>query len=116
MPFEERNAMEQRNEFIDRCISKRETISELCEWFGISRKTGYKWIKRYDGGGRGGLVDLSRAPRHHPQQIEAERAAAIIRARQQHPSWGARKLLRFLKDQTPEQTWPAASSLGELLK
>src|ERR1700731_1608618 len=107
MPFEERNAMEQRNKFIDRWISKRESMTELCAWFGISRKTGYKWIERYDGGGREGLVERSRAPRHHPQQIEAERAATIIAARQQHPSWGARKLRRFLSDQKPEQTWPA---------
>jgi transposase InsO family protein len=116
MPFEERNAVELRNEFIDRWISERETITELCEWFGISRKTGYKWIERYDGGGREGLADRSRAPHHHPQQMEAESAAAILAARQQYPSWGARKLRKLLGDQKPEQAWPAASSIGELLK
>jgi putative transposase len=116
MPFEERNAMEGRNEFIDRWSGKQETIKDLCEWFGISRKTGYKWIHRYDEGGREALADRSRAPHHHPQQIETKRAAAIIGARQQHPSWGARKLLNLLEEQKPLQNWPAASSIGELLK
>ena len=108
--------MEGRNEFIDRWSGKQETIKDLCEWFGISRKTGYKWIHRYDEGGREALADRSRAPHHHPQQIETKRAAAIIGARQQHPSWGARKLLNLLEEQKPSQNWPAASSIGELLK
>ncbi len=108
--------MERRNEFIDRWINEEESITELCEWFGVSRKTGYKWIERYDGGGRAGLEDQSRAPHHHPQQIGSEREEAILAARRRHPSWGARKLRRLLEDQNPEQSWPAASSMGELLK
>src|SRR5713226_4239189 len=116
MPWEERNALERRNEFIDRWLAEQERFSELCESFGISRKTGYKWIERYDQGGRGALADRSRAPQRHPQEIGEQTAARIIAARQQHPSWGARKLRKVLRDEKPEQTWPAASSIGELLK
>ena len=108
--------MEGRNEFIDRWRRKQESIKDLCEWFKISRKTGYKWINRYDEGGREALADRSRAPQHHPQQIEAKTESAIISARQQHPSWGARKLRSLLEEQKPLQNWPAASSIGELLK
>jgi transposase len=63
MPCEERNAVERRNEFIDRWINEEESITELCEWFGVSRRTGYEWIERYDGGGRVGRVDQSRLQR-----------------------------------------------------
>ena len=61
-------------------------------------------------------MDRSRAPHHSPQAIDEETAATIVAERQNRPTWGARKILQSLKRQQPDEAWPAASSIGELLK
>lgn len=116
MPWEEKDALQQRNEFIDAWLRKEYGVAELCRRFGISRKTGYKWLERYDGGGRAGLEDGSRAPHHPAHGVGQEIARAIVAARQQHPTWGARKIRELLRRENAQQRWPAASSIGELLK
>lgn len=108
--------MEQRNAFITEWCKGEHSISELCRIFEISRKTGYKWLERFDLRGRAGLGDGSRAPHHSPQAINAERAAAIVVERQTHPTWGARKIVQSLMRKHPQEQWPAASSVGDLLK
>ena len=108
--------MDQRNEFITAWLRREQSLAELCRAFSISRKTGYKWVERFDEHGRAGLADRSRAPQHSPQAIEKAAADAIIAAREKYPHWGARKLRLWLQQQKPTTTWPAASSMGELLK
>jgi putative transposase len=108
--------LEQRNEFISAWLKREKPIAELSREYEISRKTAYKWVERFSQNGRAGLSERSRAPHHSPQAIGSEVAAAIIGERQKHPSWGARKILESLKREHPEQDWPAASSMGELLK
>jgi transposase InsO family protein len=108
--------LQQREEFIDTWLSRGRSFTELCAFFGISRKTGYKWIERYDGGGRPALEDRSRAPQECPHAIGEAVAEAIVGARQQHPTWGPRKLRKALERDNPKQCWPAASSIGQLLK
>jgi transposase InsO family protein len=108
--------LDERNEFITTWLRREESLVELCRRFGISRKTGYKWIERFDENGRAGLENLSRAPRHSPQAIGRPVAAAIVAAREKYPNWGARKLRLWLQRQQPGTNWPAASSIGELLK
>jgi transposase InsO family protein len=92
------------------------TMRELCERYGISRKTGYKWVERFEVEGVAGLQERSRAPQHCPHRIEPRVARALIEARRQHPSWGPRKLLVWLADRRPELALPAASTAGDLLK
>jgi len=116
MPWHERNALDQRNEFIREWLERERPVAELSRIYGVSRKTAYKWLERFRQSGRAGLADRSRAPHHSPQAIDEETAAAIVAARQKHPTWGARKILQSLKRQQPEEAWPAASSIGELLK
>ena len=70
---------------------------DLCERYGVSRKTGYKWIARYEREGLDGLRERSRAPHHCPHRIAADVAAAICAGRQQHPSWGPDKISRVLQ-------------------
>jgi putative transposase len=108
--------LDQRNEFITAWLRREQSLAELCRAFSISRKTGYKWVERFDEHGRAGLLDRSRAPQHSPQAIEKAAADAIIAAREKYPHWGARKLRLWLQQQKPTTTWPAASSMGELLK
>jgi len=116
MPWKESNAMEQRNAFITEWCKGEHSITELSRIFEISRKTAYKWLERFEHTGRAGLGDGSRAPHHSPQGISRERAAAIVAERQTHPTWGARKIVQSLMRKHPKEEWPAASSVGDLLK
>jgi len=116
MPWKESNAMEQRNAFITEWSKGGRSITELSGIFEISRKTAYKWLERYELNGRTGLADGSRAPHQSPQAISIEKAAVIVAERQAHPNWGARKILQSLMRKQPKKSWPAASSIGDLLK
>jgi transposase InsO family protein len=116
MPWQERNALEHRNEFITAWLKRERSLTYLSREYGISRKTAYKWIDRFEAEGRAGMQERSRAPKSSPQTIDQTMAAAIIKERQKYPTWGARKLRLSLQRQQPEEAWPAASSIGELLK
>lgn len=116
MPWLETAPVEERIQFITDALSDRFTMSELCARYGVSRRTGYKWLARYEEEGRRGLRDRSRAPHHCPHRIEAEIAERICALRRQHPYWGARKLLRILATRHPRVgDWPAASTAADLL-
>lgn len=70
--------MNERVKFIARYLQKDEPFSALCELAGVSRKTGYKWVARYEGGGVIALVDRSRAPQSHPHAVPAEIIGARV--------------------------------------
>jgi transposase InsO family protein len=88
----------------------------LCEDAGISRKTGYKWVERYEHGGVAALVDRSRAPRSHPHAVPAAVVEAIVALRRRHPRWGPRKLLAILRRREPSRLWPVPSTVGDILR
>ncbi len=115
MPWLETSPMEQRERFIDDHRLDLYTMTELCERYDISRKTGYTWLDRFDEAGRQGLGDRSRAPHHCPHRISDEIARLICDARRQHPSWGPDKLLDWLEPRHPDRDWPAVSTAGDLL-
>jgi putative transposase len=115
MPWLETAPMEQRERFIRDERLALYTMTELCERYGISRKTGYKWLERFDAGGRAALSDQSRAPHQCPHRIADDVALLICAARRQHPTWGAGKLLPWLKPRHPALEWPATSTAGDLL-
>ena len=115
MPWTETAPMEQREHFIrDRRLALY-TMTELCARYGVSRKTGYKWLARFEDGGRQGLRDQSRAPHQCPHRIAADVARLICDARRQHPTWGPRKLLDWLAPRHPQLVLPAISTAGDLL-
>lgn len=105
-----------RVKFIADLSSYQYAMAELCEKHGISRKTGYKWAERFAREGVEGLKDRSRAPKHHPHQMAGEVKDRLLELRQKHPSWGPRKLLAWLEKHEPDQVWPAASTVGDLLR
>jgi transposase InsO family protein len=82
---------EQRQEFCQLARRADANISELCRRFSISRKTGYKWLRRADMG------DLSRRPLSSPVRTPAQVEARVIELRNQHPAWGGRKIAHVLK-------------------
>lgn len=92
-----------------------ETITALGEIYGVSRKTIYKWLGRFEEAGVAGLAERSRAPHRRPQQVSDELTARIVAARQRW-KWGPRKLLAKLRQAHPEVAWPAASTVSELLR
>ena len=116
MPWQETDPVDQRSRFIDAYLAGGFSFTELCERAQVSRKTGYKWLARYDAEGRAGLGDRSRAPHHCPHRIEAAVAALILSARRKHPDWGPGKLLDWLAPRHPDIEWPAVSTAGDLLK
>lgn len=116
MPWRETEPMHERLRFIEEFLSGLYTTSELCERFGVSRKTGYKWRDRFLAEGRAGLVDRSHAPHHCPHKLAPRIAEAIVGARTKHPHWGPRKLLDWLRPRRPELELPVPSTAGELLR
>src|SRR5947208_9272377 len=110
MPGLETAPMEQRERFVRDHQLALYTMGELSARYGISRKTGYKWLDRFDQGGREGLGDRSRAPRRCPHKISDEVATLICEARRRHPSWGPDRLLDGLGPRHP-----AISTAGDLL-
>jgi transposase InsO family protein len=116
MPWRKTKPMNERVKFIAGYLEGEATFTELCEQFEVSRKTGYKWVERYDAGGVRALVDRSRAPRSHPQAVADTVVAAIVAARRKHPRWGPKKLLVVVRRQQPELVLPVASTVGDILR
>lgn len=118
MPWLETEPMEQREHFITDDRTGLYTRAELCDRYGVSRKTGYKWIRRYEEEGRRGLKDRSHAPHTCPHRISEDVAELLYGARRAHPDWGPGKLLDWLVPRHPEideAQWPAPSTAGDLL-
>jgi len=114
MPWKETCPMSERLNFVNDWLTRRGSVSGLCGVYGISRKTGCKWIARFKQHGKGGLQDSSRACRSHPNATDAATSALIIAARQAHPTWGPRKLRDWLSRRHSDL--PAASTMGDILK
>ena len=93
-----------------------ESMTELCHKFGISRETGYVWLRRYQQTGVAGLCELNRAAHRHANQTPKDIEEMILELRQTHMRWGPRKLKRILERDKPGRTWPASSTIGSLLK
>ena len=96
MPFRERTRVMLREEFA-RLAADDANFSALCRRFGITRRTGYRWLGRYEAGGVPGLVDRSRRPHTSPRQTPPALEHAIITLRGEHPTWGGRKLAARLR-------------------
>lgn len=116
MPWKETSAVEERTRFVLDLKTGLYTMTELCEQYGVSRPTGYKWTRRYAEVGLKGLEDLSRAPRSCPHRSDEKVVEKLIEARKKHPHWGPVTLRDYLLRKQPELVLPAPSTIGELLK
>jgi putative transposase len=115
MPWLETDPMEQRQQFIRDYQLGLFSMTELCQRYQISRKTGYECVTRYEDFGRQGLAPRSRAPHHCPHRVAAPIADLLCATRRQHPDWGAGKLLAYLAPRHPAIRWPAASTAHDVL-
>ena len=116
MPFKETCVLDETVRFVMACLEGEDSMTALCHRFGISRQWGYELVRRYRDRGPAGLEARSRAPHRPGQAMAAEIADAIIAVRCAHPSWGPKKLRAVLLRRAPQTAWPAASSMGDLLR
>jgi putative transposase len=116
MPWKETCVMEERMRFVVECLEGEVSKADLCRIYGISRPTGDKWLMRYAEIGVEGLADRSRAPGHHPNEVSEATEAAIVALRQTRIHWGPKKLRVVLTREKPGRVWPAASTIGVILK
>ena len=114
MPWKEQTTMSQRQEFVQAAMKENANIRGLCREYGITPRTGYKWIKRYQEHGESGLYDHSRRPKHSPNQSKLEVEEAVLRVRSTHPAWGGRKI-RWKLAQEGMHSVPAASTITAIL-
>ena len=106
--------MDERLRFVARLLEGH-TMSQACREFGISRPTGYKIFNRYKDIGYQGLLDRSRRPYRHANQLPFQIESAIVRLRNEHPSWGAAKIREKLLRAFPMVPAPAKSTVHAVL-
>jgi len=115
MPWLEVNTMTLRREFVMLAQQEVCNISGLCEFFGISRKTGYKWLNRFDEYGDAGLNNRSRKPLSSPFKSPESIEDVIVALRDLHPAWGGRKIKSRLEELGHSDV-PAASTITGILR
>ena len=114
MPWKVCEPMDERLKFVARLLDG-EKMAGLCRDFGISRKTGYKIISRYNSCGLEGLSDRSRRPYRHANQLPVQIETQIVRLKQDKPNWGAPKIRERLARLYPELHTPAISTVHAIL-
>jgi len=107
--------MEERIRFILAVEQGDYSVAELCRQYGISRKTGYKWIRRYRADGLEGMRERSRRPLHCPHKTSQQWVDRIIQEKLKHPRWGPKKIRVILQDRGRAEPVPAASTIGHIL-
>jgi putative transposase len=107
--------MEERMKFLAR-LKQGERMSDLCNEFGISRKTGYKFVERFERLSVVGLVDQKRTPIRSPQQTSSETEELIIELKREHPTWGPRKILAVLEAKHTGIRFPVHSTVSRIFE
>jgi transposase InsO family protein len=115
MPWKETSVLEERMRFMAAWKTGHWEMAALCRNFGISRKTGYKLVERFEAEGVDGLKDRSRAPHRCPHMVDELTVQKVLRARRRW-GWGPKKLLGVLQEEYPDLSLPARSTIGEILK
>jgi putative transposase len=116
MPWREGSVMDERVQFVGEWLVGEVSRTELCERYGISRRTGYKWLSRYVAEGPAGLLERSHAPLRHGRSTPAELVEKLVELRRARPTWGPRKLVAKLEALHPKLDWPSHSTAHAILK
>lgn len=115
MPWKEYSKVSLRREFVILATAEDANVAELCRRFRISRKSGYKWIRRLGEEGVWGLCDRSRRPHSSPYRTAAHLEQAVVELRRKHPPWGGRKLRKRLQG-LGHNNVPAASTITDICR
>lgn len=116
MPWRVRDAMSERLDLVTLAGLPGADMAELCRRFGVSRKTGYKWLTRFAELGSDGLLDRSRRPKVSPRRTSALVEEAVLAVRRANPAWGGRKIGHALSRGTAAAAVPAASTITGILR
>jgi putative transposase len=116
MPWSQTSPMDQRTQFIADYLREVLSVTELCDLYGISGKTAYKWIDRYLRQGPAGLEERSRRPQNSPNRTPDEVTQALLEARRRHPSWGGKKLLTLVHKRHASWDLPHRSTVCDILR
>ncbi len=115
MPWREVDTVDLRREFVGLASERSANFSELCRRYGVSRKTGYKWLARYERDGDAGLCNRSRRPHRQPKRTSEGLEQLVLSYRARYPEWGGRKLARVMRNEGCAQV-PSASTITEILR
>jgi putative transposase len=114
MPWKENRKVDQRIEFVLKAL-RSTNFRQLCQEYGISAKTGYKWREKFLERGMGGMGDESRRPLSHSKELPEGVVCEMIRLKQAHPNWGPRKIWALYGRKHGKQT-PSESSFKRVLE
>lgn len=115
MPWKETCVMDLRTEFVLRALREELPFTTLCQEYGISPKTGYKWKERFLQEGLDGLQDQSRRPRRQSARLDEETTCRLVRFKSAHPAWGPRKVLELYARRFPQASRPSLSTVKRVL-
>ena len=115
MPWKHASLAGERLTFVIAALDKSRPLTVLCEEFGVSTKTGYKWLKRYLEQGPEGLSDQSRRPRRSPKQITQDWLDEILAVRTKEPTWGGKKIHAELRSKYPRRKIPKIRTIDKWL-
>ena len=115
MAWGEVRIMDQKISFINEWKEKKYTFAEVCRRFEISRKTGYKWIDRYQKDNINGLKNLSRAPKSQALETNPVLVNKILDLKHFRSTWGPKKILAELQKHNSLLDWPSATTIGNIL-
>jgi len=115
MPWKETTTMEQKVEFICEWRTQKYSITELCKVFNISRPTAYKLIYRFEKDGLEGLKEHSKAPQKHPNSTKDEVVKKILKLKDKHKLWGAKKIRILLFNLCSEKDIPSVVTVHNIL-
>lgn len=116
MAWSETCVMDERLRFVLAALEEEEPLSWLCEEYGISRQTGYKWLERYRNEGPAGLRDRSHAALRHGRARDEDVVRTVLSLRERYPFFGPRKLRVKLGEVLPGIDLPALSTIGDWLR
>jgi len=116
MPFRELGRLEQRVAMLGDYDTGAFSVSDLCHAYEVSRETFYVWLRRRASGEADWFADRSHAPGRSPHRAADEIVLAVIAAKRRFPRFGPKKVKAWLERDRPGTEWPAASTIGGMLK
>lgn len=114
MPWKEIDAMSLRKEFVQLAMQEGSNIRMLCRRYGISSRTAYKWIQRYQEAGEAGLVSANKRPKHSPRHTAESMEQTVLRKREE-TGWGGRKIARVLHNEKQVNV-PHPNTITDILR
>jgi transposase InsO family protein len=115
LPWKETDVMKEKEGFFREMLEHKKPFKALCEEYGISEKTGYKWKKRYEEDGKRGLAEKSRAPVSSPNRLDEDTVINIMNLKTVHSAWGPKKLVALYPKIYPGKPVPSLSSTKRVL-